>query len=554
MKLTKIPLAFLVITSFFISTGMANHSFTQATLVGDGTPGSCTEASLNQAITAGGDISFNCCPNPVIIPITSQKVLQGSLTIDGGNKIILDGGRKTRIFKIAMSSRITIQNITLQNGLAQSNTYKDDKYGQGGAIASYEWSTFTINNVTFKNNESTADDHSCVGGGAIFIGGFDHAYIYNSTFTGNIAKNGGAINDLTSDLYIINSTFDGNQAMHDAYINRAGQDGCGGGGAVYIDGGSPASQGGSGEIYINHSSFTNNATNNFGGAIFAFLYSNDRMSIDGSDFENNRAVFYSFGDPPDGGNGGAIWLAGDNALQDPGRIFTGKIYISDSTIAKNHADYDAGGVYAWDAPLIIKNVTIDANEAKNTQTNPKYLYYKGIGGGLALGAGSAPLIGSELIHTTITNNTAGYTGGGISTLGGQALSGTTMVNTIIANNKTLRIVQNTTIDNNCNNLLTNIGGSIQFPAKTSIIGDHDCASSIKMANPMLGPLQDNGGPTKTEALLAGSPAINYGLAAYCLPFDQRGYIRPGTCDSGAYAYGGTVFVPSAWEYLPLISR
>jgi hypothetical protein len=55
-------------------------------------------------------------------------------------------------------------------------------------------------------------------------------------------------------------------------------------------------------------------------------------------------------------------------------------------------------------------------------------------------------------------------------------------------------------------------------------------------NPLLGPLAFNGGPTETEALLAGSPAIDAGAADGCPQYDQRGVVRPqgAGCDIGAY--------------------
>jgi hypothetical protein len=43
---------------------------------------------------------------------------------------------------------------------------------------------------------------------------------------------------------------------------------------------------------------------------------------------------------------------------------------------------------------------------------------------------------------------------------------------------------------------------------------------------MIGPLADNGGPTLTHALLAGSPAIDAGDDLACLATDQRGIARP----------------------------
>ena len=65
-------------------------------------------------------------------------------------------------------------------------------------------------------------------------------------------------------------------------------------------------------------------------------------------------------------------------------------------------------------------------------------------------------------------------------------------------------------------------------------------------DPLLGPLQNNGGPTQTMALLPGSPAIDAGNPSGCtdgqghlLKTDQRGMPRPDRedivgCDMGAY--------------------
>jgi hypothetical protein len=54
-------------------------------------------------------------------------------------------------------------------------------------------------------------------------------------------------------------------------------------------------------------------------------------------------------------------------------------------------------------------------------------------------------------------------------------------------------------------------------------------------DPRLAALADNGGPTQTEALLPGSPAI--AAATNCPETDQRGFSRPtGRCDIGAYEH------------------
>ena len=61
------------------------------------------------------------------------------------------------------------------------------------------------------------------------------------------------------------------------------------------------------------------------------------------------------------------------------------------------------------------------------------------------------------------------------------------------------------------------------------------ASDAIVGDPLIGPLADNGGPTLTHALQAGSPAIDFADAAVCPATDQRGVARPqgAGCDTGS---------------------
>ena len=74
----------------------------------------------------------------------------------------------------------------------------------------------------------------------------------------------------------------------------------------------------------------------------------------------------------------------------------------------------------------------------------------------------------------------------------------------------------------------------------------------------IGPLQNNGGPTLTHALLPGSEAIDSTYPSGCgdqigapLTTDQRGFSRPvgAACDVGAFEYR-----PLRYLYLPTIVR
>jgi len=106
-------------------------------------------------------------------------------------------------------------------------------------------------------------------------------------------------------------------------------------------------------------------------------------------------------------------------------------------------------------------------------------------------------------------------------------------NTIVANSPTGR---------NCAGAITDGGGNLSYP-DTTCPGIH--------SDPGLGPLQDNGGPTNTMALLPGSAAIDAANDVICAAapvnnLDQRGVARPQGphCDIGAFeAILHRVFLP-----------
>jgi hypothetical protein len=85
----------------------------------------------------------------------------------------------------------------------------------------------------------------------------------------------------------------------------------------------------------------------------------------------------------------------------------------------------------------------------------------------------------------------------------------------------------------------------------SIIFELKCGINFLSGDPLLGPLADNGGLTKTHALLNNSPAIDSGYCVYSPESDQRGEVRPAGsgCDIGAYERSATQSI-----FLPLILR
>jgi hypothetical protein len=221
-------------------------------------------------------------------------------------------------------------------------------------------------------------------------------------------------------------------------------------------------------------------------------------------------------------NGGGIYIESDSALTvdsstfsgnmayDGGGIYNlGTLTVDGSTFWDNRAT-DHGGGIANDGTLMVNNSTFSINRAK-------------VGGGIFSSDGTL-----TVDNSTLYNNEVHYgTGSGIYNT---SLSALYLRNTILASSSY----------NDCYN--DNILGA----SVNNLIMDHtDCGSPVSSADPNLGPLADNGGPTQTHALRPGSPAIDAGINGICLNSDQRGIRRlidgdgDGTtaCDIGAFEYG-----------------
>jgi hypothetical protein len=266
-----------------------------STVVGNGTPGSCTFAALNTAVGKAGAITFACGPGAVTIPITATMNLSigKNTVIDGGNKVTLDGRHAVQIFNYhsanyqALETRVTLQHLALVNGKttptdmipaqpsmpACSQGWDD---GQGGALYMRD-GNLTVIDCLFDGNEA-APLGPDTGGGAIYIEGSKHgALIVGSTFTNNGGANAGAVGALQSGLDIYNSLFENNTATgHDANNNDTSMKMCtamnngqyeigsgGNGGAIYGDGNSF-------NITLCGDAVLNNAAgvNAFGGGLF----------------------------------------------------------------------------------------------------------------------------------------------------------------------------------------------------------------------------------------------------------------------------------------------
>ncbi len=215
------------------------------------------------------------------------------------------------------------------------------------------------------------------------------------------------------------------------------------------------------------------------------------------------------------GNGGGIFSYSSGSLK-----------LIDSTLSDNYA-MQGGGIYAQGSETTILNSSIISNSAYSS------------GGGVYIMGGGGTL--NTINNSTISLNRAKtQSAGGIYFENGYG-GVLTLNNTIVAMN----ISSGSGPD--CLGVIGS--GGYNLISDTTDCTFNSTTGDQLNVDPKLGPLQDNGGPTLTQWLYAGSPAIDGGNPAGCtdaqgnlLTTDQRGYTRPldgdqdgsNICDIGAY--------------------
>ncbi len=209
---------------------------------------------------------------------------------------------------------------------------------------------------------------------------------------------------------------------------------------------------------------------------------------------------------------------------------SGVLNLRNSTLADNHCDEAGaygGAIYSGvGAQLGLTNCTVANNSG-----------YRG--GGIANNGGSTV----ALNHVTISGNTAGLEQGGISSAGNFSISNSILAGNTASNADTDFKKSSPPIRTGVN-FIGDISGSSLTASATLLTG-----------SPRLAALADNGGPTKTMMLLAGSPAIDAGGTA-TLTTDQRGFERVlgAGPDLGAYeAAAGSFNLAGLTVYAKLAS-
>jgi CSLREA domain-containing protein len=258
--------------------------------------------------------------------------------------------------------------------------------------------------------------------------------------------------------------------------------------------------------------------------------------------------------------GGGILNGSDGAL-------AGNVQVINSLFIQNHAENTGGGMEnAGSASL--KNVTFSNNEAAvgagifsdGTLVVEDVLFYQNSAS--ITGGGIDNHSGATITNATFSGNNADQ-GGGLFNDGTITLLNTTITgnNNGLFNNGIIRskntIFSNSTAGDNCDGsgTFTSLGHNLEDGDTCGLHGLGDMVNT----NPMLGPLQNNEGPTFTHALLDGSPAIDTGDDTDCPLQDQRGAYRPAdgdfdnqkVCDIGSFEAAGAF---PFYTFLPSVSR
>ena len=222
----------------------------------------------------------------------------------------------------------------------------------------------------------------------------------------------------------------------------------------------------------------------------------------------------------------------NNQAEDGGGIFNsdgGTLFLYSSTLSGNSASTDRGGGLDNSGSGTLENVTISDNTAQ-------------VGGGIFsdgefLSVLNSTIVANKALAAPLSN------GGNI-----QSANEIRFINTLVANSQS---------GPNCaGSGFTSLGHNLDSENTCSFNQSTDL---YDQGDPLIGDLLDNGGPTLTHALLAGSPAIDAGDndVLVCPEKDQRGFSRTydgdgdgvAICDIGAFEFINTVyvFIPMAWR-------
>jgi hypothetical protein len=461
--------------------------------LGDGGTGSGLQGDLRYCIDkadANGDLSNHIVFQPGLTG--TIRLQQGRLFIDknleidgpGADRLAVSSSGLSGVFEITTDPRarnVRIAGLTIADGIGVFTSLGHE----GGGL--FNWhADVTLSNCVFTGN--------AVGGGAD-------------------SGRGGAIYSVAGSVVLTNCTITDNQA--------AGSDPANGGG-IYLEGGA---------LSLNHCTISGNAAATEGGGLYNLngvltardtTVSGNTSRLGGGIADHNRMNLTS------------CTISGNVALSAAGFSAVGYETLIDCTIGDNLATAGVGGGISGSgiSQLTLNSCTIAGNSAAVgggglwwaggavTATNCTFSGNSadgGTGGAILMADANLPA-SLEMTSCTLAQNSAADAGG--LAIGNDSIL-VIVRSTIVAGNQAAgqaADVQGAVLSVG-HNLVGQVDGSTGWQT-TDLTG-----TSASPLDPRLGVLQDNGGPTQTQAPFADSPAIDNGDPALYRSVDQRGTFR-----------------------------
>ncbi|HEV3311517.1 MAG TPA: choice-of-anchor Q domain-containing protein, partial [Chloroflexota bacterium] len=444
--------------------------------------------------TAGSEITFD----PTVFNAATPQTIKLSKTLDltetagpemidgpGAGVVTISGNNAVEVFDDPQANvTASLSGLTISGGMTNAS---------GGGINND--GTVTVTNCTIVNNSAAFgagiynDGILMVTGSMVesnsasqFAGGIDNADGGTLTLTSTtVAKNtavdsgGGILNGGASTVTLTDGVLSDNSAVSGGGIDNNSSN-------LTVTGST-----------LSGNKSTGTAANDGGGGVYN---SGGTASITGSTLSGNSAV----------AGGGGIYEGG------------GALTIAGSTLSDNSATGSSapgGGIDENSGTLTITNSTVAGNSAQ------------GFGAGIQENTGALTAVNCTIAYNYEDSITEIAFGGGMNVTAGPV----TLDNTIIALN-----TDGPSLGGPADNLFSE-GNPVSSASADNLIGtgggyiltNGSNGNQVGVANPGLGALASNGGPTETIALLAGSPAIDAGSNSLAvdpqgkaLTTDQRG--------------------------------
>lgn len=518
-------------------------------------------AAINRANASPGPDTLNLAAGCTYVLTTVENYKDGpnglpsistQIAINGSGATIErdQDGDPFRIFHIATNGDLALNQVTVRGGNVNHDAGGSGIYSRGRlaltkSTVAENWTRFggcgALNNLgtaTLTNSTVIDNDvlHSCGGicnSGALTL--FDSAVESN----GSGYAAGGILN--TGSLDVIDSSISRNSS----FIWAEGPIGwCGGinneakmtvqnsiitgNSAIYYGGGICNS----GEATITDSTIAENVADDGAG-----IHNSGTLALNNSTISNNQGR----------ASGGGIYVE------------SGSLSVTGSTISGNTA-YEGGGISNREGTVTLTNSTVDRNSGVpgggGGIWNRHILTLVGSTVSHNTGQDAGGILNSDgtviLLHSTISGNDGGTgDGGGIASSGSLSIAGSTITGNrcagpgagiesmgIVTLLNTLVVGQATGRD--CHgDAVQSLGYNMDSDGSCGL----DAVGDLPNTTALLGPLQNNGGPTETHALQSDSPAIDQGSCPG-VTADQRGEPRPidlpgipnadDGCDIGAY--------------------